>query len=221
MPRLKQYTETSDQSGFYILASVGGSHPITLQVTDIGEQILRNAGYKPEDNVPTNVVWPLYDVGILYTNQTLDQQPDLTEATDDAFRQLDVANTLTSEELDQLLVYLDDYSGPNKAQVDVFKDELRDQRDGGGSSSSGGDSANQTGNETGDSESDQPRTFWDFIRILLKPPNLFSHGVIPGLIVWFLWFPIGVSLAVLLVSLYIPYKIAISILTDEEPADPE
>lgn len=125
MPKLKEYTETSDQSGFYLLANVGGSHPVTLQVTTLGEQILQKCGYSSEDNVPTKVVWSMFDVGILYTSGTINQPPNVTEGTDEIFYQLGVANKLSSEERNQLLRYLEEYTGPNIEQVESLRSDIQ------------------------------------------------------------------------------------------------
>lgn len=127
MPKLKEYIEDSDQSGFYILANVGQSHPITLQVTDLGKQILQKCGYESGDNVPTKIVWSMFDVGILYTSSTINEPPEVTENTDEIFRQLNVANKLTSEERSRLIDYLKEYSGPNEAQVKSLQNELQEQ----------------------------------------------------------------------------------------------
>lgn len=127
MPTLKEYTEDSDQSGFYILANVGQSHPVTLQVTNLGKQILQKCGYESGDNVPTKIVWSMFDVGILYTSSTINEPPEVTEDTDEIFRQLNVANKLTSEERSRLINYLKEYSGPNEAQVKSLQNELQEQ----------------------------------------------------------------------------------------------
>lgn len=225
MPKLKEYTETSKQSGFYILSNVGGSHPITLQVTDIGQRILRNADYEPERNIPNNVVWSLYDVGILYTNQPLDEQPDVTGRTNEIFHQLNIINKLTSDELDQLLVHLKDYSGPNEAQVESLRTELQDEQATSRRSSSEDEyeepDAERAGTTSGGGDVDHPRTFWGYIKFLLKPPNLFSHGILPGLIVWFLWFPVGLGVAMIAISLYVPYRVAVHVLAEEDAPDSE
>lgn len=127
MPTLNEYAEASDQSGFYILANVGGSHPITLQVTTLGEQILQKAGYNSGNNVPTKVVWSMFDVGILYTSGTINEPPNVTEATDEIFRQLNVSNKLSTKERDQLLHYLEEYTGPNTKQIESLQNDIREE----------------------------------------------------------------------------------------------
>lgn len=129
MPTLKSYTDDSPQSGHYILANVGGSHPVTIQVTDLGEQILRKAGYGEEDTVPTKVVWSMFEVGILYTSGTVNEPPEVDDTPDEIFRQLGVADKLTGREQEQLMSYLHEYSGPNQAEVDRLRETLEQSGD--------------------------------------------------------------------------------------------
>lgn len=129
MPSLKTYTDESDKTGFYILANVGGSHPVTLQVTDLGAQILQKAGYEAEDNIPTKVVWSMFDVGILYTSSTINSPPEVTQGASKIFEELGVNNNLTENEKQQLLRYLEEYDGPNKAQVATLKERLNEGRE--------------------------------------------------------------------------------------------
>lgn len=125
MPELKTYTDDSPKSGYYILANVGGSHPITIQVTDLGGQILQKAGYSGGDNVPTKVVWSMFDVGILYTSGTINDPPEVDDNPDETFQQLGVANKLTAQEQDQLLNYLNEYTGPNQTEVNDLRETLQ------------------------------------------------------------------------------------------------
>lgn len=124
MPSFYQYKPDSEKSGYYILANVGGSHPVTIQVTDLGEQILQKAGYDHGDNIPTKVVWSMFDIGILYTSRTINDPPETVNNPDETFQQLGVANKLTTQEKDQLLNYLDEYVGPNQAEVNDLREDL-------------------------------------------------------------------------------------------------
>lgn len=129
MPTLKSYTDDSPQSGHYILANVGGSRPITIQVTELGEQILQKAGYGGGDNVPTKVVWSMFDIGILYTSGTINDPPKTVDDPDETFRQLGIANKLSEREQVQLIRYLNEYSGPNQAEVDDLRETLEQSGD--------------------------------------------------------------------------------------------
>lgn len=127
MPSLKEYTDTSDKSGFYILANVGGSHPITLQVTSLGEKILQKSGYSSGNNVPTKIVWSMFDIGILYTSSTINNPPDVDEGADEIFNQLGVKNELTEQERAELLRYLSEYEGPDEERVAALQSELQNE----------------------------------------------------------------------------------------------
>lgn len=125
MPTLKQYTADSEKSGYYILANVGGANPITLQVTTLGEQILRKTEYEAGDFVPTDIVWSMFDVGIMFTSSNINEPPDVTQDTDEIFHQLNVSNQLTDAERAELLNYLTEYTGPNEEQVAALRDDLQ------------------------------------------------------------------------------------------------
>ena len=142
MPALKKYTANSPQSGVYIVANVGGLHPITLQVTPLGQRILEQLGYSSSDDVPTQFVWSLYDVGILYTKKTLDQDPDIPEDPAAVFERLNVPGKLTPEERTELIEWLAEYSGPNASQVDSLRETLETER-----------TANATGSPSSDGQS--------------------------------------------------------------------
>jgi hypothetical protein len=128
MPALKQYTPDSPQSGVYIIANVGGSHPVTLQVTQLGRRIFERLGYKPGDDVPTRFVWSLYDVGILYTEGTLNQDPELPADPAEVFEQLEVPGKLTPAERADLMEWLAEYNGPNESQVSSLREALEAER---------------------------------------------------------------------------------------------
>lgn len=125
MPKIKQYVDNSDKDGSYILANVGGDSPVTLQVTDVAEKILHRTGYEPESNVPTSVVWSMYDVGLLYTSNVVDDTPVVGDRTDKIFQQLGVSGKLTYEERENLLGYLREYNGPRQDEVANLRDDIK------------------------------------------------------------------------------------------------
>jgi hypothetical protein len=124
MPTLKRYADSSSESGFYVLANVGSSHPITLQVTSVGEKILQKAGYRDEDNVPNKVVWAMFDVGILYTSGSIENIPETPRATEEFFSKINLGNILTAAERRKLLEQLRAYTGPDQSQIDSLKQKL-------------------------------------------------------------------------------------------------
>jgi hypothetical protein len=127
MPTLKAYVEKSEQTGVYILANVGGTHPITLQVTELGAAILEKAGYAPpEVSVPTKVVWAMYDVGLLYTSNVVNNPPSFEQGADGIFEEMGVSNQLTSSERDRLLRLLAEYTGPNEKEIRQLREKVEE-----------------------------------------------------------------------------------------------
>jgi hypothetical protein len=127
MPTLKTYVEESKQDGVYILANVGGNHPVTLQVTFLGETILEKAGYAPpEASVPTKIVWAMYDVGLLYTSNVVNNPPSFEQGADDVFEEMGISNQLTSSERDQLLRLLAEYTGPNEKEIRQLRERVEE-----------------------------------------------------------------------------------------------
>jgi TM2 domain-containing membrane protein YozV len=128
MPVLKQYVETSPKDGVYVQANVGGSHPITLQVSDIAELVLRNNGYRPEAEVPGWIVWKMYEVGLLYTESDVSEVPEVNRSIEDVFRGLGVTENLSDAERDQLIEFLEQYRGPEQEQIASLLEFLRSSR---------------------------------------------------------------------------------------------
>lgn len=124
MPTLREY-ESSPKSGYYIQANVGAPHPITLQVSTLAGDIFRQIGYRPDDSVPTEVVWAMYDLDLLFTNGSLDGS-DLDDiSTENVIRGLDLGNRLSSDTLREIVSYIAEYDGPRKRVLDRLKEELR------------------------------------------------------------------------------------------------
>jgi len=125
MPKLKEYVDSSDKEGFYLVANVGGSHPVTLQLTQVGANLLQKSGYSPGDGVPTKLVWSLYDVGLTYTENATGNVPEAGEEDLNTLQTVTVSSSLTEKERQRLIKILAKYSGPNKRQVAELLDHLR------------------------------------------------------------------------------------------------
>ncbi|WP_049998786.1 hypothetical protein [Halococcus sediminicola] len=124
MPRLNEYTPTSEKSGYYIRANVGGSHPITLQVTDLARLIFEKTGYEPERAVPTRLVWAMYDLHLLYTHKSLDIDAVSEVSTGEILQDLDLDSTLSETERTRLISYIHEYEGEQKSTLTRLKREL-------------------------------------------------------------------------------------------------
>lgn len=124
MPTLRKYKPSSPKSGYYIQANVGASHPITLQVTNLAETIFEKTGFQPGESVPTKLVWAMYDLGLLYTKNSLDPETVEDVSTEDIFRDLNLGNRLSAAEQNELVSYIEVYEGPKKGTLTRLKEEL-------------------------------------------------------------------------------------------------
>jgi hypothetical protein len=127
MPTLREYTSSSENSGYYLQANVGGAHPITLQVTPIAQTIFQQVGYDPTESVPTKLVWAMYDLGLLYTDKSLASDNVKNVSTEETLRSLGLENRLTPEEKNQVLSYIEKYNGPKKRNLTQLKRELESE----------------------------------------------------------------------------------------------
>jgi hypothetical protein len=125
MPTLNQYTPDSEKEGFYIRANVGGNRPITLQVSPTASRIFKTVGYEDGDSVPTELVWAMYSLDMVYTLASIDlgsKPTDLESAK--ILKDLDLENKLTGEERAELISYLEAYSGPDADRIEELREEL-------------------------------------------------------------------------------------------------
>lgn len=123
MPTLNKYARSNEKTGYFIRANVGGSHPVTLQVTSTAEQIFKDNGYSDESNIPTKLVWSMYDVDLLYTESSVS-----SETPSYSFESLSDAVTgsqLTEGTRQDLVRYFEDYSGAHQKRVNDVLSELR------------------------------------------------------------------------------------------------
>lgn len=127
MPTLNQYTKSNDKEGYYIRANIGTGSPITLQVSDLAERILELLDYDPPATVPTKLVWNMYDVGLLYTLNSLSSAMD-SEETDssDFLAKLDLDSTLSPERENEIIRELKEYDGPDTEEVDELIERLEE-----------------------------------------------------------------------------------------------
>lgn len=129
MPTLKKYVDSSEKTGLYILANVGGNAPVTLQVSSLGETILGKADYQPEDTVPSKLVWSMYEVGLCYTSARVTaprkRQYDISSVNEFAT----VSSKMTEAERQELIDLLYEYSGPGNTQIESLIREIKEVAD--------------------------------------------------------------------------------------------
>lgn len=127
MPTLNQYAESSDKSGTYIRANVGGDTPITLQVSALADRLFRLLDYTPQEELPSKLVWNMYDVGLVYTLNSLTSLQETNSANNPSgfLEQLDLDSSLSAEEQDEIVRQLKEYEGPDPEKVQELIDRLQ------------------------------------------------------------------------------------------------
>ena len=127
MPTLKRYVSSADQTGAYVLANVGGSSPITLQVSELAEKIFAVLEYQSPDKVPSKLVWSMFDVGLLFTYNSLTLSED-TEAADkntSILDQLDLDSHLPSDQKEKIIIKLKNYDISETDKIEELIEVLR------------------------------------------------------------------------------------------------
>lgn len=141
MPTLNEYTKESSQSGYYVRANVGGDSPVTLQVSALAQRLFLMLGYRADDNLPTKLVWSMYDVGLLYTlNPITSIHGGGSDGAESIFDQLDFESSLSEEKEDEIVSQLEQYDGPDSDEVEELINRLQ----------SGGDFSSPEYGEKGD-----------------------------------------------------------------------
>lgn len=125
MPTLNEYSSDNSKEGYFVRANVGGSHPITLQVTIVGSRIFDALGYTDGDAVPPKLIWSMYKLNMLYTLTSVDidgtpTDVDAAKVLDD----LDLNSKLSDEERAEIISYLEAYDGPDAGKVQELREEL-------------------------------------------------------------------------------------------------
>ncbi|TKX41606.1 hypothetical protein EXE41_17790 [Halorubrum sp. SD690R] len=123
MPVLKRYSESYDKGGYYVHAPIDGySHPIPLQTPNVTAQIYRELGYESGDQVPNELTWKLYNIGLHWTENTGSQQQTTDEIRDAVS---DWSSTdLTTEQKESILSIIGSYSGRFEDELYSLADEL-------------------------------------------------------------------------------------------------
>lgn len=129
MPVFHKYSSDYHKSGYYVNVNWSAPHPYPLQTPAITEQIYREFGFEPGDNVPNELTSRLFNAGLHWTegNGTGDpqQQTNLNPISDADFPELDL------DQLNGVYELLDRVEGNIEGQtVDTGSiDELRSQLD--------------------------------------------------------------------------------------------
>lgn len=123
MPVFKEYSESYNKDGYYVHAPIDGlSHPLPLQTPDITARIYHELGYSPNDHVPNELTWKLYDVGLHWTENT-----GADHLSQDELKSAIVGESgpdFTSEQAETILSIVESYSGKYESELEALVDEL-------------------------------------------------------------------------------------------------
>lgn len=127
MPTLNKYSPNSNKTGYYIRANAGGSTPVTLQVTSLARSLFDLVEYSPGETVPSKLVWSMYDLGLLYTLNSLNtaQTSGSTTTPTDVLETLDLDSSLAADEQTDIITRLEAYDGPDVEEVEKLIDRLQ------------------------------------------------------------------------------------------------
>jgi CspA family cold shock protein len=123
MPTLNKYARSNEKTGYFVRASVGGNHPVTLQTTGTAQQIFKDNGYSDGSSIPTKLVWSMYDVDLLYTESSVSGATPTHSF--DTLSDAVTGSALTEGTRKELIRYFRDYTGAHQKQVNSVLDELR------------------------------------------------------------------------------------------------
>jgi len=123
MPTLSKYAQSNQKTGYFVKANVGGSHPVTLQTTDVAERVFKDNGYSDGSTVPTKLIWSMYDTGLLYTNTTISAST-LSHSYDSLSKAI-TDSRLTEPTRNKLIEYFESYSGPNQVAITDLLEDIR------------------------------------------------------------------------------------------------
>jgi hypothetical protein len=123
MPVLKRYSESYDKEGYYVHAPIDGtSHPIPLQTPNVTAQIYRELGYESGDQVPNELTWKFYNVG-LHCTENKGAPQHTADAIRDAISDGGSTN-LTTEQKESILSIINSYSGRFEDELYSLADEF-------------------------------------------------------------------------------------------------
>ena len=169
VPILKEYAEGYKKDGNYVHAPISNlDHPLPLQTPEVTGAIYEELGYTPGDNVPNELTWRLYDVGLHWTESSGPQQNPEDLSADDL---KDDGPSLTETDIESIDSLLEDYRGQYSERVADLRKQL-----------------NQSSEPESEFHSQTPRSFKDLpedVRGLIddwEPLNLIDNPDGDGLI---------------------------------------
>lgn len=196
MPVFHKYSSNYHKSGYYVNVNWSAPHPYPLQTPAITEQIYREFGFEPGDNVPNELTSRLFNAGLHWTegNGTGNpqQQTNLNPISDADFPELDLDQLNSVYEL--LESVENDVEGQtvNTGSIDELRsqlDKLRNQSNSGRSTIDVEDAPDQIaplisdilGEEVDQKEADRLQDEAEFPRKFSQSLNQFvrDHPITP------------------------------------------
>jgi len=130
MPVLKKYADSYEKDGYYVHAPIDDlDFPLPLQTPTITANIYRELGYGHLDNVPNELTWKMYDVGLHWTENTGPRETPDDLSADDL---VDDGPALTDTDVEEIDSLIDGYSGEHQERVKKLQDQLETDSDSGG-----------------------------------------------------------------------------------------
>lgn len=131
MPTLNKYADASERTGYFIRANVGAKNPITLQVSDLAERLLIMLGYRSQHSIPSKLVWSMYDVGLLFTLNSMTSIDGIgdTESAEHLLDQLDLDSSLSADKEHEIVTELNEYEGPDAESVEELLEHFQGDRE--------------------------------------------------------------------------------------------
>jgi hypothetical protein len=122
MPVLKKYSDSYEKDGYYVHAPISDlDFPLPLQTPTITANIYRELGYGHLDNVPNELTWKMYDVGLHWTENSGPRDTPDELSVDDL---VDDGPALTGSDVEKIGSLIDGYEGKHQERVKSLQDQL-------------------------------------------------------------------------------------------------
>ena len=133
MPVLKKYADSYEKEGYYVHAPISDlDFPLPLQTPTITAKIYRELGYGHLDNIPNELTWKMYDVGLHWTESSGPRDTPDELAADDL---VDDGPALTGSDVEKIDTLIDGYDGEHQERVKNLQDQLEPDASENGTSS--------------------------------------------------------------------------------------
>lgn len=134
MPVLKKYSDSYEKNGYYVHAPISDlDFPLPLQTPTITANIYRELGYGHLDNVPNELTWKMYDVGLHWTENSGPRDTPDELSVDDL---VDDGPALTGSDIEKIDSLINGYEGEHQERVKNLQEQLEPDSNGNNPTSS-------------------------------------------------------------------------------------